>query len=212
MEDDPIESRRAAPDQNSALADLRHRHRNQLQNMLSLAGLSGRSAPAGPCRNAFQDLRARLEAVAFASFDEEARRPARAEERFFEFAETIRGILDPETRHAITIRCAPIDVSPKRLAALTQIAAEILIELVRLGLGDRDGAAGELVVEQSGAGGVAMRARQTSPEEPAASPASRRDGRTLLENLVRAAAAEIAWGPPGPFAVEVRVPPEKPRR
>lgn len=211
MEDDPIESGRAAPGGERALDALRHRHRNQLQNMLSLAGLSGRSAAPGACRSAFLDLRARLEAVAFASFDEDARRPGRPEERLAEFAETIRGILDPETRHTIKIRCAPFDVSQKALAALAQIVAELLIELVRFGLGDRERGAGELVVEQSAAGGVLMRASQTS-SGGAASPAGHRDGRTLVENFVKAASAEIVWGGPGGFVVEVRVPPEKPRR
>lgn len=192
---------------------LRHRHRNQIQNMTSLVGLFGRQAPAGPCRDAFADLRARLEAVCFASAEDAADcGDAARSARLAELAESTRAFLDPDHRRELSFSAEPVRMSRKAAPAIAQILVELMIELYRHGFGDSAKGAATIAVEGAPDGGARIRLEQVSPLSRADSHDLLELGRTLADSLVRSLGGRITRRPSGPVAIEVLLPLEDNRR
>jgi two-component sensor histidine kinase len=129
---------------------LRHRCRNQIQTMTSLVALFARRQPEGPGRIAFEDMRARFEAVAFDPFGDAD--PADESPREIDLGALVRRtltLLDPELAHRVEVEGGAVRASPRRATALAQIVVELVIDLVRAGFGDRPGAGKVTIGERS---------------------------------------------------------------
>lgn len=194
------------------LAAARHLYRNQIQAMTSLVGLFGRRLPPGEGREAFVDLRARFEAATFAPYEEMT---PDAEGRYeVDLAEVVRRVashLDPDIRHRFNIKAAPILAGAKRISALAQILAELVIEMIRNGFAGGQGSA-DVEILQARDGGVTIRLAQTGP----AGTAPRRDssdlGLAIADGLVRSLGGTVSRVAEGPLRTEVSAPPEHRRR
>lgn len=195
------------------LAAVRHLFRNQIQTMTSLVGLFGRKLPPGEGRDAFTDLRARFEAATFGPSDDAV---PDAEGRFeidiAEAARRIAGHLDPEFRHRLATSGEPVRMTPKRAAALAQIVAELVIDLVRNGFADGRPGAAELTVSTGADGALLIRAAQTAP----AGSAPRRDpsdlGLAIADMLARSLGGTVSRASEGPLSTEISIPGENAAR
>lgn len=126
--------------ESEAVAELRHQFRNQIQSMTSLVSLLGNRLPQGEGRNAFEDLRARFEAVTIGQSDDlQGDGPTRdgpiaADRMLSRLIDRIVQLYDPRRTHQIDVAIAPFRTSPHRAGVLAQIAAELAIDLFRNGL------------------------------------------------------------------------------
>ncbi|PZQ19106.1 MAG: hypothetical protein DI565_01575 [Ancylobacter novellus] len=193
----------------TTVAAVRHLFRNQIQMMTSLVGLFGRRLPDGEGRDAFADLRARFDAVTFGPPDDVAPDASgRMEVDLAELARRISRHLDPDFRHRVAVKGAPILATPKRAAAVAQIIAELIIELTRRGFVGHESGSAEISIEQAADGSIAIRLVQTGP----AGVTPRRDpsdlGATIADSLVRSLDGRIDRAASGPLTTDVFMPPE----
>lgn len=208
MEADPNRSGDGRPPVDPRVAALRHRFRNQIQTMTSLVGLFGRRLPHGDCRTAFEDMRARFEAVAFDPFgDADPTDVAARPVDLGALARQLLSLLDPLFIHRVTIGGGDASASPRRAAALAQILAELLIDLVRNGF---DGSPGVAEIAISGApdGSVRITVSQSAPASQHSTPCDGDLGLQIARGVVRNLGGTLTHEPAGALRTEVFVPGE----
>jgi len=213
MDIDPS-SEPIGPERDDArLAAVRHLFRNQIQAMTSLVGLFGRRLAPGEGRDAFHDLRARFEAATFGPSDEAA---PDADGRFaFDLADVARrmfGHLDADFRHRLVIEGEPVSVTPKRAATLAQIIAELVIDVVRNGFGDKGSGSASLTIAAGPDGALTIRMSQVASADAAPRRNPSDLGLSIADSLVRSIGGTVRRADHGPLSTEVSVPAEDKRR
>lgn len=191
------------------LAGLRHLYRNKFQTMMSLVGLFGRKAPSEDCRRAFEDLRARFEALAFVSPDETGQSTQLVD--LGDIASRVFSIVDPGGLHHLDVRAGVLSMRSARGSALAQILAELVIDLRRTGLSDAQPGAASVEVEAADDGGIRIIAAcESGPQVEPAEDAEL--GRSLAQSNVRNLGGTMSRATSGPFSCEVAIPAEEARR
>lgn len=187
-----------------------HRFRNQIQQMTSLVGMFGRRLPAGPGREAFEDVRARFEAITFVEPMEDGDACAVA---LPELARRVVGHLDPTRRHRVAISGAAVHIDLRSASSLAQLMAEMTIDLMRNGLGVGGERTGEISVDQDADGRIRLRAAQTGPVGATEThPADGGLGVALAESFARRLGASFTRSASGPLLIEADIPAEPQRR
>lgn len=194
----------------ATVAALRHQFRNQIQNMTSLVSLLGQRLPHGEGRDAFEDLRARFEAVTIGQSDElTGEGPVAADRVLARLIDRIVQLYDPRRTHDVQVAIAPLQTSARRAGVLAQIATELAIDLFRNGL--RHGPARAEIsacVEDDGA----FRLRMTAADVvPAPALGSTDLGMAIVQNLARSLGGSFERSVEGGLSSVAVLPPETDR-
>ena len=185
------------------LASLLHSHRNLIQNMHSLVGLTGRSVPAGRCRDAFTDLRARFEALTEVSH-ETPRNDIIVEIDLGALVGRLLELLDPTRLHQVTVAASPVRVAARRVAAIRQMIGEMTIALFRQGL--QNGGGGDVMIKHGEDGDIAVRLSAREPSRTSEDGADHNRSWSIAHELARFLDAAIETSSTQPFVVEARIP------
>lgn len=138
----------AAPLLAVQLDELRHRLRNQLQNMTSLISLQIQRASHPETIRALEDLRVRFAALTsiYIDLDDAGDEPIALEHFVPELARRIGELYDPKALHAISITMQPAALPHKRATLLGQIVVELVINIYRHAFAELD-RAGQITIE-----------------------------------------------------------------
>lgn len=208
MERDPDAPGDAPLAETAQFAVMRHQFRNRIQTMTSLVGLFGRRLEPGPCRQSFEDLRARFEAVTFGRDDEAGSADLLEDFDLSELAQRVAFFLDPGQAHLLSVAGDVVRTSQRRGGVLAQILAELLIDLYRNGFGRVTSGAAEMTVEAFADGRLTLRVAQTEPVTGLAGGAPEDLGLALARSMARSLGGRLSRSQQGPFVLEVSIPPE----
>jgi PAS domain S-box-containing protein len=170
-----------------AVSQLRHQFRNRIQTMTSLVGLLGQRLAPGEGRDAFEDLRARFEAITLVEAERLGEDGALAGDHVLGvLAARLFQLYDPHRRHAVTFAAAPFRVSVRRAELLLQILTELIIDLFRNGLAGAQTAAASVVIDLTDEGALRIAIESTSgAAAPPPGSGSTQLGLTIVSSLAR---------------------------
>lgn len=166
-------------------AALRHQFRNQVQTMTSLIALSGQRVPPGEGRDAFEDLRARVEAITIGQTEEfSVPGPIVGDRALSRLVDRIAQTLDPRGATLLAVEIAPFTCSAHRAATLAQIVAELMIDLFRNAMRS-DGARGRVSVTHRADGGLRLEVASDGQTQPEPCIGSSDLGLAIVQSLAR---------------------------
>jgi two-component sensor histidine kinase len=208
MEMDPEHPDGASGGDAASAAALRHQFRNRIQTMTSLVGLFGRRQPPGPCRQAFEDLRARFEALAF-GHDSDGFLADRSDNvSLAELTRRVALFLDPAGAHRLAVTGGEMQVFQRRGAAIAQIVTEMIIDLYRNGFDEAASCAGEIAFDLRPDGALTIRVAQTEPADAPVRGSPADLGLTIARSMIASLRGELTRSPAGPLALEAVIPAE----
>jgi PAS domain S-box-containing protein len=128
-------------DEGSELVDLRHRVKNHIQSLTSLASLQSRRVVGEEARRALEDLRARIDALGtiFVELEAETGDVVALDPFLKTLIKRMSQGFDPGERHRLVLDLAPIAIRRSRAGIVGQILTELLINVYRHAFPDQDG-------------------------------------------------------------------------
>jgi PAS domain S-box-containing protein len=199
-------------EENSEIIDLRHRVKNHIQSLTSLASLQSRRVKGEEAKRALEDLRARIDAIGtiFVELETGGGEVVALDPFLKTLIKRMAQGFDPGERHRLVLDLAPLAIRRQRAAIVGQILAELLINVYRHAFDDKDAGTIRISLRED-AGTVELAVADNGRGQPSEEEAKGSTlGLAIVSNLVRSLHGTFEPMSAGGFVARLSFPLEAP--